>query len=264
MDCSVGMEYLCESANIKYHGDLALRNYLLSLNRSHIKHARKDSDVDYCVNNPPFVAKISDFGHALPSHKDEDVLSKTVPWKESAPEVLNRFILDSKNQDKYAPQSFSSDVWSFGLSIWELYERLSGASDSVIDPFPAAKAPGDFGELLLQGKRPIFCESSKFQAPSKLKELCSQCWEYSEKKRPTFSQIRIELQEVVEIEYSKFEKMSLKPEEIAVSWKEFEDYAKPQDNRKWEQQTQTAVEGVINKDYKPLKEEDPQINPSYL
>jgi len=82
-----------------YHGDLAARNILLSDN---------------------FVAKISDFGFSkrmyskasMCLYKDlEDERDLELPLKWAAIEVLQYGLISTK-----------SDVWSFGVLLWELFQ----------------------------------------------------------------------------------------------------------------------------------------------
>ena len=78
----------------------------------------------FSSENPPLIiAKISDFGHALPSNIESES-NKMIPWKQSAPEVLKQKFDTSANQHKSPSQSFRSDVWSFGIAIWELFATL--------------------------------------------------------------------------------------------------------------------------------------------
>uniref|UniRef100_A0A7N8WQ54 Tyrosine-protein kinase n=1 Tax=Mastacembelus armatus TaxID=205130 RepID=A0A7N8WQ54_9TELE len=91
LDVSEGMAYL-ESSNF-IHRDLAARNCLVSINNE---------------------VKVSDFGmtrYVLDDQYTSSQCSK-FPVKWSAPEVI-----------KYCKFSSKSDVWSFGVFMWEVYNE---------------------------------------------------------------------------------------------------------------------------------------------
>jgi serine/threonine protein kinase len=90
------MEFLGSKSKSIIHGDLALRNVLLT------------SDG---------IAKLSDFG--LSTHLDESsnkneaaakLRTKEIPVKWMAPECLNTGFVTR-----------SSDVWAFGVVLWEIF-----------------------------------------------------------------------------------------------------------------------------------------------
>ena len=94
-DVSSGMAFL-EKCQIM-HGDLAARNVLLS-----------------SIHNAHPTAKITDFGMAKSFYlyPDYQEVSGNVPWKWMAYEVI---AIDLRMC------SLKSDVWSFGVLLWELF-----------------------------------------------------------------------------------------------------------------------------------------------
>ena len=86
-----GMEFL--ERNKIVHGDLATRNILLQKHKS--------------------VAKVSDFGLSrslYSSVEDLASVSSGLPVRWMAPEVLKTRMVNNK-----------SDVWSFGVLVWEMF-----------------------------------------------------------------------------------------------------------------------------------------------
>ena len=88
------MEYL--SSKRVMHGDLSARNVLLSQ-----------------INPENIVAKVADFGLSKRFYDNVTYTKKernSVPWKWMAPEFWEKSIF-----------TLSSDVWSFGVVIWEIF-----------------------------------------------------------------------------------------------------------------------------------------------
>lgn len=145
-----GMSYLEGKSFI--HRDLAARNILLA-------------------DNEDKVVKIGDFGlmRALQDKSDHYVMSnqKKVPFAWCPPEALK--------QRKF---SHASDVWSFGVTLWEMFtygeEPWCGYSGAEI----LQKTSN--GEIL---EKPDACPVDVFH-------LMKQCWSLQPSQRPTFAALK--------------------------------------------------------------------------
>lgn len=142
-----GMEYL-ESKHV-IHRDLAARNILLK-NHNEVK--------------------ICDFGLAHSLGKEDYYRVKSneraLPIRWCAPETLKKWEFNHK-----------TDVWSYGVVIWEIY---SGGSNP--------QYPGTLKDLqvtLEQNKR----LPKPNQCPNEIYELMLSCWAYEPEDRLTFTQI---------------------------------------------------------------------------
>ncbi|KAI5764905.1 FES protein [Gulo gulo luscus] len=152
-DAAAGMEYLESKCCI--HRDLAARN---------------------CLVTEKNVLKISDFGM---SREEADGIYaasgglRQVPVKWTAPEALN-----------YGRYSSESDVWSFGILLWEAFSL--GAP-----PYPNLSNQ-QTREFVEKGGRlpcPELCPDAVFR-------LMEQCWAYEPAQRPSFGAISQELQSI--------------------------------------------------------------------
>ncbi|XP_067412173.1 tyrosine-protein kinase Fes/Fps isoform X2 [Emydura macquarii macquarii] len=147
---AAGMEYL-ESKHC-IHRDLAARNCLVTEKNS---------------------LKISDFGM---SRQEEDGIyastggMKQIPVKWTAPEALN-----------YGRYSSESDVWSFGVLLWEAFSLGATPYGSLSNT--------QTREAVDQGVRLDPPE----QCPEEVYRLMQRCWEHEPWKRPSFSTIHQEL-----------------------------------------------------------------------
>ncbi|XP_061901702.1 vascular endothelial growth factor receptor 3 isoform X2 [Entelurus aequoreus] len=139
-----GMEFLASRKCI--HRDLAARNILLSENN---------------------VVKICDFGLARDIYKDPDYVRKgnaRLPLKWMAPESIFDKVYTSQ-----------SDVWSFGVLLWEIFSL--GAS-----PYPGVQIDEDFCKRLKDGVRMRSPET----ASPEIYGIMLACWHGEPKERPTF------------------------------------------------------------------------------
>uniref|UniRef100_A0AAR2L1B0 non-specific protein-tyrosine kinase n=1 Tax=Pygocentrus nattereri TaxID=42514 RepID=A0AAR2L1B0_PYGNA len=146
-----GMEYLESKKCI--HRDLAARN---------------------CLVGEESVVKISDFG--MSRQEQDGVYSATggmrqIPVKWTAPEALN-----------YGRYTSESDVWSFGVLLWETFSR-------GITPYTSMNNQQTRDEVERGYRMP-----APTGCPDEIYALMCRCWQYDPRHRPSFQKIRAELQ----------------------------------------------------------------------
>ena len=144
-----GMRYL---ASLKYvHRDLATRNCLVGQN---------------------FVVKISDFG-----------MSRSL-YESSYYRVKGRAMLPIRwmaSESFYGRFSEKTDVWSYGVTMWEIFTLAKHQPYEEIDDQEVIQdAIRGLGRRLLE--KPEFC-------PMEVYEVMLRCWEYTPDERADFEEI---------------------------------------------------------------------------
>nr|XP_040564641.1 LOW QUALITY PROTEIN: tyrosine-protein kinase Shark-like [Lepeophtheirus salmonis] len=142
-----GMVYLASKKFV--HRDLAARNILLA---------------------SKFQAKISDFGLSRSFMEDKDYYKASEggrwPLKWYAPECVN-----------YGTFSSASDVWSYGILLWEIYSFGS-------TPYENMNGSQTI-QFVENGKR-LSCPEG---TSPEVYAIMNQCWKYKASERPTFDEL---------------------------------------------------------------------------
>ncbi|WOL15548.1 serine/threonine-protein kinase STY46-like [Canna indica] len=120
------------------------------------------------------VVKVADFGVARIQNQGGVMTAETGTYRWMAPEVINHQPYDQK-----------ADVFSFGIVLWEL--TTSKIPYESMTPLQAALG-------VRQGLRPVPLDKTH----PRLLDLMQRCWETAPAKRPTFSEITVELEELLE------------------------------------------------------------------
>ncbi|XP_011492912.1 mast/stem cell growth factor receptor Kit isoform X2 [Oryzias latipes] len=142
-----GMEFLASKNCI--HRDLAARNILLTQGK---------------------VAKICDFGLARDITTDSNYVVKgnaRLPVKWMSPESIFECVY-----------TFESDVWSYGILLWEIFSLGNS-------PYPGMPVDAKFYKQIKEGYR---MGAPEF-APSEMYEVMSSCWKAEPFNRPPFKKI---------------------------------------------------------------------------
>ncbi|XP_070394473.1 hepatocyte growth factor receptor-like isoform X2 [Dermacentor albipictus] len=145
---------------------------------AHLKFVHRDLAARNCLLSEELIVRIADFGlsrdvYEKDYYSDQDRKVK-LPVKWMSPESLEAGVYDHK-----------TDVWSYGVLLWELMTR--GA------PPYAHVDSWDMHSFLKNGRRmqqPYFC-------PDQLYEIMLQCWELDPQKRPTFARLAADVASVI-------------------------------------------------------------------
>ncbi|KAG0713917.1 Vascular endothelial growth factor receptor 1 [Chionoecetes opilio] len=141
-----GMEYLCRRKIL--HGDLAARNILLADNNR---------------------VKISDFGLSRNIQNDQylkEGKDQLLPIKWMSVEAIRDCIFSTQ-----------SDVWAFGITLWEIFSLGN-------TPYPGMNC-SDFVAKLLDGHR-MACPE---YANEEIYKIMTRCWEVCPLSRPSFTEL---------------------------------------------------------------------------
>ncbi|XP_051993223.1 mast/stem cell growth factor receptor kita-like [Xyrauchen texanus] len=161
-----GMDFLTSKHCI--HRDLAARNILLTQGR---------------------LAKICDFGLARDITRDSSYVLRgnaCLPVKWMSPESLFACVY-----------TFESDVWSYGILLWEIFSLGN-------TPYPGVPVGSTFYKMIQDGYR----MSEPEFAPSEIYEVMRWCWSADPLKRPTFKKL-VERTELLLSETTKHDYLNL-------------------------------------------------------
>eukprot|EP00261_Vitis_vinifera_P031002 XP_019072245.1 PREDICTED: serine/threonine-protein kinase STY8 isoform X2 [Vitis vinifera] len=120
------------------------------------------------------VVKVADFGVARFQNQEGVMTAETGTYRWMAPEVINHLPYDQK-----------ADVFSFAIVLWE----LTTAKIPYDNMTPLQAALG-----VRQGLRPDLPENTH----PKLVDMMQRCWEAVPGNRPSFSEITVELEELLQ------------------------------------------------------------------
>ncbi|XP_005166438.1 tyrosine-protein kinase Fes/Fps isoform X1 [Danio rerio] len=140
------------------------------------KCIHRDVAARNCLVGEESVVKISDFG--MSREEQDGVYSATggmkqIPVKWTAPEALN-----------YGRYTTESDVWSFGVLLWETFSR--GVTPYTIPTVMSNQQTRDEVERGYRMPAPNNC-------PDEIYTLMCQCWQYDPRKRPSFLKLKADL-----------------------------------------------------------------------
>ncbi|TKR67733.1 hypothetical protein L596_023837 [Steinernema carpocapsae] len=140
-----GLAFL--ESRLVIHRDIAARNTLISAKGE---------------------AKISDFGLSILGAEHKEKRLQKVPVRYLAPETLS--------SGKY---SSKSDVWSFGILLWEIFYDGREPYEDIVDPVEVKKQ-------VKQGRHLL---NSTNSCPKHLWDVATLCWTVKPDQRPSFAEL---------------------------------------------------------------------------
>ncbi|PAV83214.1 hypothetical protein WR25_03474 isoform A [Diploscapter pachys] len=186
-----GMQYLCSQGFI--HRDLKAENVLVKEKVCNCKNpVFSDGVCRVCKGSSfdNFTLKITDFGATKTTDaikKDLDRCSQAGTYAWLAPEAF-------RDQD----YSEASDVWSFGVVMWELLVQEDPFQGMVPITIALGISKGDL------------CYEIKNDCPKRWREIMSSCWQAEKEQRPNFSMLVSQLEEYEQSEPDEKDESELK------------------------------------------------------
>jgi len=168
LDICSGMEHLASKGFV--HRDLAARNVFVG---------------DRNVETDRHIIKVGDFGLSRDLNQHDYYRSQQhseLPLKWMAPESI-----------KYHTYSEKSDVWAFGITIWETMTRAV-APYATVDPIYII----DHLERGNRMEKPRHC-------PDSLYKVMKACWTFQPQSRPLFSQLFTKIGQIYDDRYAQVE-----------------------------------------------------------
>lgn len=114
---------------------------------------------------------------------------RRLPLRWMSPEAVRDYAFSTK-----------SDVWSFGVVLWEI---------GTLGSFPYATIPDDeLMHYLIQDKCRLACPDT---VSHDIYEIMCSCWDTVSQNRPTFAQLVLDLQRLTEPTHSVLEQQMYNP-----------------------------------------------------
>lgn len=173
------MQYLSSEKSI-VHNDLAARNMLICKN-SQASESEYLCKISGMTLGLLLLNMCSDFGLSIVSDNYQYIYGTKedkIPFRWSAPEVIK-----SRKYSTY------SDIWSFGMTMWEIYSFATM-------PFLSVSNSEDLLEKLQNDIRP----KQPKNCPDAIYEWMQKCWMKQPSKRPPWNELTKGLEASLEVQ----------------------------------------------------------------